>query len=157
MGRLGNEDRHKANRHSASRQKVNACKPQVRTNLCNRIHALACDMKCMLYSRQTFQTFQPVFDSPDCNLDVEIIYQCITIVCRMLHSSAQGSAGVHGRSCHHCPCSLWGSSSLVPRPPQSGNETRVVAALLQYFMLVFFGWTAVEALFLHQKLVRSHS
>ena len=30
----------------------------------------------------------------------------------------------------------------------------VVAALLQYFVLVFFGWTAVEAVFLYQKLVR---
>ena len=36
-------------------------------------------------------------------------------------------------------------------PPLCG----VVAALLQYFMLVFFGWTAVEALFLYQKLVRN--
>ena len=35
-------------------------------------------------------------------------------------------------------------------PPLCG----VVAALLQYFMLVFFGWTAVEAVFLYQKLVR---
>ena len=36
-------------------------------------------------------------------------------------------------------------------PPLCG----VVTALLQYFILVFFDWIAVEALFLYQKLVRN--
>ena len=30
----------------------------------------------------------------------------------------------------------------------------ISAALLQYFMLVFFSWTAVEAFYLYQKLVK---
>ena len=30
----------------------------------------------------------------------------------------------------------------------------ISAALLQYFMLVFFSWTAVEAFFLYRKLVK---
>ena len=30
----------------------------------------------------------------------------------------------------------------------------VSAALLHYFMLVFFGWTAVEAFYLYRKLVK---
>ena len=38
----------------------------------------------------------------------------------------------------------------APVPPICG----ISAALLQYFMLVFFGWTAVEAFYLYRKLVK---
>ena len=34
-------------------------------------------------------------------------------------------------------------------PPLCG----IIAALIHYFMLVFFGWTAVEAVYLYTKLV----
>lgn len=33
----------------------------------------------------------------------------------------------------------------------------LVSALFQYFMLVFFGWTAAEALYLFRKLVTVHA
>jgi len=34
-------------------------------------------------------------------------------------------------------------------PPLCG----IIAALIHYFILVFFGWTAVEAVYLYTKLV----
>ena len=85
------------------------------------------------------------------------IILCIPLY-RELRSSAQGSAGVHGQLLINLSCSLIGvyvtfimAGLVTTVPPLCG----VVAALLQYFMLVFFGWTSVEALFLYQKLVRN--
>ena len=41
-------------------------------------------------------------------------------------------------------------ASTAPIPALCG----ISAALLQYFLLVFFGWTAVEAIFLYRNLVQ---
>ena len=42
------------------------------------------------------------------------------------------------------------SGHVTPLPPLCG----ISSALLQYFLLVFFGWTAVEAVWLYLKLVK---
>ena len=76
--------------------------------------------------------------------------------CRKLHSSEQ-SSGVHGQLLINLSCSLIGLYILFI---VAGHVTTVaplcgvVAALLQYFVLVFFGWTAAEAWFLYHRLVR---
>lgn len=72
--------------------------------------------------------------------------------------SSEHNAGVHGQLLINLSCSLIGlyvffivAGHVTTVLPLCG----VVAALLQYFMLVFFSWTAVEAVFLYQKLVRN--
>ena len=41
-------------------------------------------------------------------------------------------------------------ANTAPIPPLCG----ISAALLQYFLLVFFAWTSAEAFYLYQKLVK---
>ena len=45
------------------------------------------------------------------------------------------------------------SGHVTSLPPLCG----ISSALLQYFLLVFFGWTAVEAVWLYLKLVKVFS
>ena len=85
-------------------------------------------------------------------------YHYVHVLYRKHRFSAQSSAGIHGQLLINLSCSLIGvyvtfivAGLVTTVPPLCG----LVAALLQYFMLVFFGWTAVEALFLYQKLVRN--